>query len=83
MLGSENTRRCRSAALAQAKVELQKSVQKAKGKMGNDSLKNQREAEVWRVGKFANPQDRMAIEASPNSDGKQPHTITIQDRMLG
>jgi hypothetical protein len=54
-LGREKRRRSRSAATAQAKAELQKSVRRAKDKMWNDYLKNLRGAEVWRAAKFANP----------------------------
>jgi hypothetical protein len=52
-LGREKRRRRRSAATAQAKAELQKSVRGAKDKVWNDYLKNLRGAKVWRAAKFA------------------------------
>jgi len=74
-LGREKRRRRRSAATAQAKAELQKSVWRAKDKMCNDNLKNQRGAEVWIGAKFANPQAGMTLEALSDRDGKQANMI--------
>jgi len=46
--GREKRRSRRSAATAQAKAELQKSIQREIGRMWNDYLRNLRGAEVWR-----------------------------------
>jgi hypothetical protein len=74
-LGREKRRRCRVAATAQAKAELQKSVWRAKDKMWNDYLKNQGGAEVWTAAKFANPRAGMTVDALTDRDGNQANTI--------
>ena len=60
-LGREKRRRRRSEATAQAKAELQKSIQREKGRMWNDYLRNLRGTEVWRAAKFANSRARATV----------------------
>ena len=78
----EKRRRRRSAATAQAKDELQNSVQRAKEKMWYNYLKTMRRAEAWRGAKGTNPQAGMTVDASPHTDWKQPNTIAGKEEML-
>lgn len=71
---NEKRMRCRSAATAQVKAELQKSIQRAKDRMWNDSLTNLWGAEEWRAAKFANPQVGATVEALTDRDGKETNT---------
>jgi hypothetical protein len=48
-LGREKSRRSRSAETAQAKAELQKSIQRAKDRMWDDYLQDLRGAAIWRA----------------------------------
>jgi hypothetical protein len=80
--GREKRRRCRSAATAQAKAELQKSVWRAKDKMWNDYVKNLRRPEVCRAAKSANPRAGMTMEALTDRDGKQANTIAQKQEIL-
>jgi len=82
-LGREKRRRCRSAATAQAKAELQQSIQREKGRMWNDYLRNLMGDEVWRAAKFDNPRAGATVEALTDSNGKEANTITEKERMLG
>jgi len=75
-LGREKRRRRRSAARAQAKAELQKSIWRAKDRMWNDYLKNLRGAEVWGAARFANPQAGATMEAVTDRDWIHVNTIT-------
>jgi hypothetical protein len=80
-LGRGQRRRRRSAATVQAKAEIQKSVQKANGKMWNDYLKNLRGAEALRAAQFAIPRAGSTVEALPTDDGKQANMISPKEEM--
>ena len=81
-LGREKGRRHRSAATAQAKAELQKSIRRETGMMWNDYLRNLSGAEVWRAAMLANLLAGAIVEALTDRDGKQANTITEKEEML-
>lgn len=74
-LGRERSRRLKSAATAQAKDEMQKSVRRGKDNMWNDYLNNLRRAEVQRAANFANPRAGMPMEALTDRDRQQANLI--------
>jgi len=49
--------------------------------MWNEYLKNQREAKVGRVTKFANPRAAARFEALTDRDGKHANTLTKKEEM--
>jgi len=60
-LWSEQRGRRRSAAKAQAKADLQKSVRRANDQMWNDYLKHLRVAEVWGAPKVGSRQAGLTV----------------------
>ena len=81
-LGREKRRRRRSAATAQPKTGLQKSIPIAKDRRWNDALNNLKGDEVWRAMKFANPRAGATLQALTNTDGNQANTITEIEEIL-
>jgi len=81
-LGREKRKRCRSAAKAQPKAALQKSIWRAKDRMWNEYLKNLRGADVWRAEMYAIPWEGATMQAQTARDGKQADTFTGKEQML-
>jgi hypothetical protein len=79
-LGGAKRRRRRSAATAQAKSELQRSIQRTQDRTCNNYLKIVSGAEVSRAAKFANPRTGATVEALTNKAGEQVNPVTKKRR---